>query len=80
MKQLSFRIVFLAVVLIAPAIVRACPNCYGDPDSTMTQGLNVAILILLGVTGTVLGGIVAFIFHLQQRARMINRRFEHMLN
>ena len=72
--------VALALVLVMPDLVVACPNCYGDPDSTMTQGLNVAILLLLGVTGTVLGGIVGFFFYLRQRAAMINRRFENMLN
>ena len=28
----------------------ACPACYGDPQSSMTDGLNMAVVSLLGVT------------------------------
>lgn len=50
-------------------IILACATCYGAADAAMTQGMNAAIFTLLGVTGVVLGGIVAAIICLVRRAR-----------
>jgi hypothetical protein len=47
----------------------ACATCYGTPGSPMTQGMNAAILTMLGVTGLVLGGCAALIVTLVRRAR-----------
>ena len=59
---------------------RACPSCYGAADSSMTDAMNMAIFSLLGVTGSVLVGLVAFFVYLRRRARMINERFRTILN
>jgi len=32
----------------------ACTACFGDPESSQTQGMNAAIFTMLGVTGGVL--------------------------
>ena len=58
----------------------ACPACYGDPQSSMTDGLNMAIVSLLGVTGSVLAGMAAFFLFLRRRFRQLNRRFADRLN
>jgi hypothetical protein len=47
----------------------ACATCFGAPDSSMTQGMNMAIFTLLGVTGVVLGGFIWMIVYLVRRAR-----------
>jgi len=52
----------------------ACATCFGAPDSSMTQGMNMAIITLLGVTGAVLGGFIATIVYFIRRAR----RYEAM--
>jgi len=57
-----------------------CPSCYGDPNSSATQGMNIAILSLLGVTGSVLGAVLAFFLYMRHRSLMIHRRFKDMLN
>lgn len=59
--------------LLAPEVTRACAVCFGDPESPMTDGINLAILTLVGVTGSVLGGFVAFFLHLRKRARLFSR-------
>ena len=41
-------------------IAKACPVCYGANDSPMNAGMNSAIIVLLGITGFVLGGFVTF--------------------
>ena len=61
----------LGVILwsLVPTTASACATCYGAPDSPLTKGMNMAILSLLVVIGGVLGGIVAFIFHLRRQSR-----------
>jgi len=83
MRQAHLVTVLLLLFLAAgafPAAVHACPGCYGDPDSPMTEGMNMAIVSLLGVTGGVLGGVVLFFMHVRRRTHALNRRFKNMLN
>ena len=49
--------------------VFACAVCYGASDSPMTQGMNMAIITLLALTGVVLGGFLAAIVYFVRRAR-----------
>ncbi|GMV93882.1 MAG: hypothetical protein AMXMBFR82_36600 [Candidatus Hydrogenedentota bacterium] len=37
----------------------ACATCFGDADSAQTQGMNMGIVTLLGVTGIVVGSMGA---------------------
>lgn len=48
----------------------ACPVCYGASDSPMTDAMNTGILVLLGVTASVLTAFAAFFLRLRKRARM----------
>ena len=58
-----------ASLLFLPDILSACPSCYGAPGEPMTEGMNMAILSLMGVTGGVLFGFVSFFVYLRKRAR-----------
>ncbi len=49
----------------------ACAVCFGDASSQQTQAQNSGILVLLGVTGVVLGGFVAMSISFWRRARRI---------
>lgn len=49
--------------------VLACATCYGDPSSSMTHGMNMAIVTMLSVTGVVLGGLGAALACFARRAR-----------
>ena len=61
-------------LLIIPDLARACATCYGAPDDPMTAGMNMAIFLMLGVTGGVLGSIVTFMIYLRNRAKkMLNQ-------
>jgi heme/copper-type cytochrome/quinol oxidase subunit 2 len=53
---------------LAPTIL-ACAVCFGPPNSPQTQGVQVLIFTLLGVTGVVLGGFAWMIVYLVRRAR-----------
>ena len=67
---------FIFMTLI-PSFSLACSVCYGansNPD--LSQGLNMAIIALIGVTGTVLGGIISFFVFIARRQKIINQNLE----
>lgn len=82
MKRCKLITGLLVVVLgtFLHSVAAACPSCYGAADSAETQGMNWAILSLLGVTGGVLVVFSAFFVFLRQRALEFNRRFSNRLN
>lgn len=65
-------IIVIALIWIIPRIVVACPSCYGAPDAPMTEGLNLALLSLLGITGGVLAAFVSFFVYLHKRTRSLS--------
>tara|TARA_R100001079_G_scaffold51200_1_gene26100 strand:+ start:173 stop:364 length:192 start_codon:yes stop_codon:yes gene_type:complete len=52
-------------------ILYACAVCFGDVDSSAVDGMNKAIVALLGTTGVVLSGIVASIFSIRNKSKKI---------
>ncbi len=62
------------ILLVSPAIVSACPVCYGAPNSPMTKSTNNAIMFLLGIIGFVQIGFVAMFWSFWRRARELRRR------
>ncbi len=50
--------------------ILACAVCYGDPGSAQTQGMNMAIFTMLGVTAVVLGGLGATFAYFARRSRL----------
>ena len=61
-----FTILF---VLFSYDIVYACATCFGDPNSKATQGMNLAIITMLTITGGVLSSFLSFIYILSKRAK-----------
>jgi uncharacterized membrane protein len=61
----------LAALLIAqPAL--ACSVCVGgDPGSSMNQGLQAGMLVLLGVVGVVLTALASLMIFWMRRARQL---------
>ena len=62
---------FLLLLLID--VVYSCGVCFGDPNSSAVDGMNKAIIFLLGTTGFVLSGIVLSIISIGKKSK-INRR------
>jgi len=70
----SSRLVLMAVaILLVPAVLSACPVCYGAPDSPMTKSSNNAIGFLLGVIGFVQIGFIAMFWSFWRRAKAMRR-------
>jgi len=65
------RLVTVFLVITAPKAV-ACSVCFGDPESGQTQGMNMAILTLMGVVMFVLACIAATAFVMMRRAQAVN--------
>ena len=62
----------LGVALCAAPRAWACPACFGGGDgSAVVDGMNAAILVMLGILGTVFAGIIAFIFWMRRRSRVL---------
>jgi hypothetical protein len=63
--------VALLLGALGAAPAAACSVCYGaaDSGSPLISGARLGVFLLLGVTGTVLGGFAKFFFYLRNRAR-----------
>ena len=61
----------LCVALFTPARAWACAVCFGAKGDPQTEGLNMAILTLLGTTYTLFGGMIALGFVLWRRSLKI---------
>lgn len=47
----------------------ACPTCYGQAEGPVIDGMNRAILAMIGITGFVLTGFVALFVTIGRRTR-----------
>jgi hypothetical protein len=61
--------VALAAAFAASPSVWACSTCFGDPNDPQSQGMNAAILTLLGVTYGVFFAMFAAGFVIWRRSR-----------
>ena len=74
-RRARFAVMAIALVL-TPAILSACPVCYGAPNSPMTKSSNNAIIFMLGIIGFVQVGFVAMFWSFWRRAKELRRRRE----
>ena len=75
LHRLSTAAVLLVLALaLAPAPASACATCFGAADSSMTRGMNSAILTLLGIIGAVQVGFVALFGSFLVRSRRLSGR------
>ena len=66
------KVLILSVItfaLLSYDIAYACATCFGDPNSKATQGMNLAIIAMLTITGGVLSTFLSFIYILNKRAK-----------
>ncbi len=64
----------LVTIILLMENLSACATCFGAPDAPMTKGMNMAILTLLGVTGSVMGMAGTMFIVLRRRARMLREK------
>lgn len=74
-RWIGYAVVALGAILVAePA--SACATCFGASDSALTQGMNGAILTLLGIVAFVQVGFVALFARFVIRSRRLRERKE----
>lgn len=72
MKRRMFISVFVVVgTMMFSEAALACPSCYGAADGPMIQGMNMAILTMLGITGVVLAAISSFFVMMRRRIKRL---------
>ena len=69
MKKTLNIIIILFIMLFVPETAKACATCFGNPSAPASQGMNCAILTLLGVTGGVLGGVIGTIISIRKKTK-----------
>ena len=57
----------LAVVLAASEVAFACPICFRVEENATTDGVQAAVLVLVGVTTVVLGAFARFVVGFAKR-------------
>jgi len=61
----------LALLLAGALPAVACSVCFGDPESPQAQGMNSAILFLMGVIGSVLAAFASMFVYWVARSRRV---------
>jgi hypothetical protein len=69
MKRILHIIILSFIILFVPETADACATCFGDPNAPAARGMNWAILTLLGVTGGVLGAVIATIISIGKKTK-----------
>jgi|TARA_B100001750_G_C15519690_1_gene610450 hypothetical protein len=62
-------LILLFTLIFSPRILSACATCFGAVDAPATQGLNMAILVLLAFIGVILSLIVLTIFSFYKKSK-----------
>ena len=57
------------IVVGASSRLFACPVCFGAEETSMLEGTQLGILVLLGITLSVQGAFVGFFLYLRNRAK-----------
>jgi len=71
--RMKIRRAFATVMalLIGSSSVLACPMCFGAEETTMINGTQIGVLVMLGVLFAVQAAFVGFFVYLRQRAKRI---------
>lgn len=73
MKKIATTIVLLAGGIFAfPHSASACASCYGAASGPQIEGMNMAIMSMLGIVGLVLSAVASFFLMLRKRLKVLN--------
>ena len=68
LDSVSLAILTSLVALFSAQSALACSVCYGDPNSSISQGAQAGMLVLLGVIAVVLTGLASVLIFWMRRA------------
>ncbi|MFI5253685.1 MAG: hypothetical protein ACHQQQ_14790 [Bacteroidota bacterium] len=61
----------ISMMMLMAWNAQACPACYGAAHSSRIDGMNAAIMTMIGITGFVLTGISTVFFGIWKRSRLM---------
>ena len=61
-----------AILFLSAAAASACPSCYGAADSPMVDGMNTAVMSMVGIIAMVLTGIASFFMAMKRRMERLS--------
>ena len=73
MKKITIAFCLFLATFIAVVNSSACPVCMGAKDSPMTAGMNMAILTMLGIIGSVLMGFIGIFIFMRRRHKRLQQ-------
>ncbi|MEZ5317498.1 MAG: hypothetical protein R2752_08880 [Vicinamibacterales bacterium] len=73
-RRTAVRIAALAVALPAfvPAAAFACPICFQAEENAVTDGVQVAVVVLVAITAAVLAGCATFLVRFLRRSAALD--------
>ena len=71
-KILSAAILVACGMLAFPHIAAACASCYGAASGPQIEGMNMAIMSMLGIIGIVLSAVASFFIMMRKRLKVLN--------
>jgi len=71
MRTPAIRLLLAAAAVLAGSseTLFACPACFGAEETSMIEGAQIGIAVMLGITFAVQGGFLGFFVYLRRRAR-----------
>ena len=76
MKAAAAVLVAITAALLLAPPAAACATCFGAADSSLTRGMNGAIVTLLAIVAAVQLGFVALFATFVRRAKRLRQRRE----
>lgn len=73
MKNLTLAFCLFLATIGTVVNSSACPVCMGAKDSPMTAGMNMAILTMLGIIGSVLIGFIGIFIFMRRRYKRMQK-------
>jgi len=71
LQKLIFSCAVMVYSFIETTPAYACAVCFGDPDSPMSKGALMGVIVMLGVIGSVLMGIAGTTMFWMHRANQL---------
>jgi len=72
-RRISIAI-FAGLVALSAKAANACPSCYGQAEGPVIDGMNNAIMAMIGITGFVLSGFIAMFIAIAARQRRMGEQ------
>jgi hypothetical protein len=73
MKKIITAVLLLAGGIFAfPHNASACSSCFGAASGPQIEGMNMAIMSMLGIVGLVLSAVASFFIMMRKRLKVLN--------